>query len=43
VELTAGLVVTRTSNRLLAGWRSKEVRTVLAVRPSASVEDVAIG
>jgi hypothetical protein len=41
--LTGGLVVTRTSSRVLAGWRSKAVSTVLTVRPSASVDDVAIG
>jgi hypothetical protein len=43
VGLTGGLVVTRTSNKILAGWRSKAVSTVLTVRPSASVEDVAVG
>jgi hypothetical protein len=43
VGFTGGLVVTRTSNRILAGWRSKAVSTVLTVKPSASVEDVAVG
>jgi hypothetical protein len=43
VGFTGGLVVTRTSNKILAGWRSKAVSTVLTVRPSATVEDVAIG
>ena len=43
VGLTGGLVVTRTSTKVLAGWRSKSVSTILTVRPSASVDDVAIG
>lgn len=41
--LTGGLVVTRTPNEILAGWRSNAVSTVLTVRPSASVDYVAIG
>jgi len=43
VGLTGGLVVTRTQARLLAGWRTKSVSTLLNVRPAASVDDVAIG
>ena len=43
VGLTGGLVVTRSSEKLLAGWRTKTVTTVLTVGRKASVEDVAIG
>jgi hypothetical protein len=44
VALTGGLVVTRTQDdRLRAGWGGKTVSTLLRVRQSASVEDVAIG
>lgn len=40
--LTGGLVVTRTGGKILAGWRTKTVSTVLTVKQSAPVEDVAI-
>ena len=45
VDLTGGLVVTRTANRLLAGWRGRDktVSTVLGLRHTASVEDLGIG
>jgi hypothetical protein len=43
VGLTGGRVVTRAQDRLLAGWRTKTVDTVLGVRRSAPVDDVAIG
>lgn len=43
VGLTGGLVVTRTTDRLLAGWREKTVSTLLGVPRMASVEDLAIG
>jgi hypothetical protein len=42
VGFTGGLVVTRTHDSLLAGWRQKRVTTLLTVRPTASVEDLAI-
>jgi hypothetical protein len=40
---TGGLVVTQAQNRILAGWRTKTVNTLLTLRPGASVEDLAIG
>jgi hypothetical protein len=40
---SGGLVVVRTPTRVLAGWRDKIVSTLLPVRKSAAVEDVAIG
>jgi hypothetical protein len=40
---TSGLVVTQAQNKILAGWRTKTVNTLLTLRPGASVEDVAIG
>ena len=43
IGLTGGLVVTRARDKILAGWRTKTVDTLLSVKPSASVEDVAIG
>jgi hypothetical protein len=43
VGLTGGLVVTRTQDKVLAGWRTKSVSTLLEVRPATSVDDVAIG
>jgi len=43
VGLTGGLVVTRTQDKILAGWRSKTVNTLLRVRQGASLEDFAIG
>jgi hypothetical protein len=43
VGLTGGLVVTRTSKRLVAGWRTKTVSTILSVKRTASVDDVSIG
>jgi hypothetical protein len=43
VGLTGGLVVTRTRERVLAGWREKRVGTVLDVGRTASIEDLAIG
>jgi hypothetical protein len=43
VGLTGGLVVTRTTDRLLAGWREKKVSTLLVLPRAASVEDLAIG
>jgi hypothetical protein len=43
VSITGGLVVTRTQAKILAGWRTKRVSTLLNVRPATSVDDVAIG
>ena len=44
IGLIGGLVVTRTDDdRIRAGWQGKRVSTLLRVRPSASVEDVAVG
>jgi hypothetical protein len=43
VGLTGGLVVTRTQDRILAGWREKRVASLLKLRPGTSVEDLAIG
>jgi hypothetical protein len=43
VGITGGLIVTRTRNSLLAGWREKRVTTLLTVSPPASVDDLAIG
>lgn len=43
VGLTGGLVVTQTQDRILAGWRTKTVNTLLKVKPGTSVEDVALG
>jgi len=43
VGFTGGLIVTRTRTSLLAGWREKRVTTLLTLRPTASVEDLAIG
>jgi hypothetical protein len=43
VALTGGLVVTRTSDRILAGWRDKSVNTVLGVKSTTPVADLAIG
>jgi hypothetical protein len=43
LDLTGGLVVTRTKDRVLAGWRQKSVSSVLAVRRETSVADVDIG
>jgi hypothetical protein len=41
--LTGGLVVTRTPTKVLAGWRTKRVSTVLGVRAATVVEDLEIG
>ncbi|HZT95185.1 MAG TPA: hypothetical protein VE985_11990 [Gaiellaceae bacterium] len=41
--LTGGLVVTRTHDKVLAGWRGKTVGTILEVRPATRVDDVSIG
>jgi hypothetical protein len=43
VGLTGGLVVTRTSDRILAGWREKRVATLLSVTPTTTIEDISIG
>jgi hypothetical protein len=43
VALTGGLVVTRTSDRILAGWRNKSVNTVLGVRRTTPVADLTLG
>jgi hypothetical protein len=43
VGLTGGLVVTRTEERILAGWRQKSVGSLLELRPTTSVEDLAVG
>ncbi|MFL5959599.1 MAG: hypothetical protein ACJ75G_04935 [Gaiellaceae bacterium] len=42
VAFARGLVVTRTPDKILAGWREKTVSTLLGVTPRASVEDLAI-
>jgi hypothetical protein len=41
--ITGGLVIARTQDKILAGWRTKTVHTLLRVKQSASVDDVAIG
>jgi hypothetical protein len=41
--VTGGLVVTRTTNKILAGWRTKKVSTVLGVRNATAVEHLEIG
>ena len=41
--LTGGLVVTEAQNKVLAGWRTKTVTTVLGIKPGASIDDVSIG
>jgi hypothetical protein len=43
VALTGGLVVTRTPDRILAGWREKTVSTLLRLRGPTSVTDLGIG
>jgi hypothetical protein len=43
VGFSGGLVVVRTPTRILAGWREKTVSTLLTLRRSTAVEDVAIG
>jgi hypothetical protein len=43
VALTGGLVVARTSDRILAGWQDKSVDTVLAVRSTTPVADLSVG
>ena len=43
VGLTGGLVVTRTQDRILAGWREKSVSVLLTVKRTTSLEDLAIG
>jgi hypothetical protein len=43
VGFTSGLVVTRTPDRILAGWREKSVTTLLRVRPSSHVDELEIG
>jgi hypothetical protein len=43
VGITDGLVVTRTQDKILAGWREKAVNTLLTVSGGVSVDDVAIG
>lgn len=42
-DISGGFVVTRSEDRILAGWRTKTVNTLLSVKQSASVEDVAVG
>jgi hypothetical protein len=44
IGFSGGLVVVRTTTRILAGWgRDKVVGTLLPVRRSAAVEEVAVG
>jgi hypothetical protein len=43
VGFTGGLVVTRTEDKILAGWRDKTVHTLLKVAPTTPVDDVVIG
>ena len=43
VNLTGGLVVTRAQDRILAGWGAKTVETLLTVRRTTVVADLAIG
>lgn len=43
VGFSGGLVVVRTPTRVLAGWRAKTVSTLLTVRRTTAVEDIAIG
>jgi hypothetical protein len=42
VELTGGLVLSRTRGNLVAGWRGKHVTTLLTLKPTTSIEDLAI-
>lgn len=43
VALTGGLVVTRSSNRILAGRGEKRVATLLTVTPTTTIEDLQLG
>jgi hypothetical protein len=43
IGLTGGLVVAREQHKILAGWRTKTVSTLLQVGPTASVDDISIG
>lgn len=43
VGFSGGQVVVRMPDRIVAGWRTKTVTTLLTLKPSAAVEDVAIG
>jgi hypothetical protein len=44
IGFSGGLVIVRRPTRILAGWgRAKTINTLLPVRSSAAVEDVAIG
>jgi hypothetical protein len=43
IRVTGGFVVTRRTDRLVAGWRHPEARTILRVRPAASISALEIG
>jgi hypothetical protein len=43
VGLTGGFVVTRTSERILAGWRDQRIGTLLTVRPTTTIADLELG
>jgi hypothetical protein len=43
IGVTGGFVVTRRVERIVAGWRQPNARTVLTVKPSASVRALDIG
>jgi hypothetical protein len=43
IGVTGGFVVTRRLDRIVAGWRQPNARTVLTVKPAASVRTVGIG
>jgi hypothetical protein len=43
IGVTGGFVVTRRVNRIVAGWRQPNARTVLTVKPATSVRTLEIG
>ncbi len=43
VAFTGGLVVTRTTGKVLAGWRDKAVSTLFDVKGTPAIDDLALG
>jgi hypothetical protein len=43
IGITGGFVVTRAQDRILAGWREANARTVLTARPATPVDELTIG
>jgi hypothetical protein len=43
IRITGGFVVTRRTDRLVAGWRQPNARTILTLKPAASVRALEIG